>query len=282
VIDLEKLQHVTVIGQGNVALDVARILLKPVDELREFDVPEHVLAALSRSRVSRVEVVGRRGPLQLACTTKEVREMMALDGVGFEMDRRLLKEAQRDVEANPGISMARMRKRALGLLKGGSKTKMADASKSWSLEFLKSPTAFLPSSPSTQTNTGNPLNLLFPPSRVGAVQFDLNQLVPPSSGDLDPVNLQARPTGESTTTPTDMVLKSVGYRSIGLPGLPFDERKGIVRNKEGRIVDERGVQVRSCSSFFPTQGNSQLTAVALINRCRVSTPQAGSREAQRA
>lgn len=238
-IDLSKLEHVTVIGQGNVALDVARILLKDPAALEEFDVPEGVLNELRRSRVKRVEIVGRRGPLQLACTTKEVRELMNLPGVGFETDATLLNEAMAQAEANPGMDMARMRKRALGLLEKGSKTKMSSAERSWSFEFLKSPLELLGADPAAESQPSDALDLLSPPPRLGAVRYGINELV----GSGDPSHFSARSTGQSTTSSTDMVLKSVGYRSIGLPGLPFDERRGIVRNEEGRVTDEAGQTV---------------------------------------
>lgn len=241
-IDLSKIEHVTIIGQGNVALDVARLLLKPVDELRETDLPEYALAELARSRVKCVEVVGRRGPLQLACTTKELREMMALPGVGFEIDPELLRVAQEDVEKNPGMAQARMRKRALGLLHSGSKTPLAGADKSWSLEFLKSPTALLPSTP---TSSSSILDELISPRQVGAVEFEINELVAPRLGDMDPGALQARGTGRRIVQETDLVMKSVGYRSIGLPSLPFDKKKGIVLNDGGRVVSEKGETARS-------------------------------------
>lgn len=240
-IDLSKLEHVTVVGQGNVALDVARILLKDPAALEEFDVPEGVLNELRRSRVKRVEIVGRRGPLQLACTTKEVRELMNLPGVGFETDAALLKEAMVQAEENPGMDMARMRKRALGLLDKGSKTKMSSAERSWSFEFLKSPLELLGADAAVAPPSSDALDLLVPPSRVVAVRYGINELV----GSGDPSHLSARAKGQSTTSSTDMVLKSVGYRSIGLPGLPFDERRGIVRNVEGRVIDEAGQAVSS-------------------------------------
>lgn len=234
-LDLSKLEHVTVVGQGNVAMDVARILLKSVDELRETDMPEYALAELSRSKVRRVEIVGRRGPLQLACTTKELREMMTLEGVAFEMDQSLLAGAEAELAVAPGMAQARMRKRAMALLRGGSKTPLLEASKSWSFEFLKSPTSFLPSA---QDSTA-----------VGTVEYDVNELVaPPTELASDPASLRARRTGGKVVTHTDMVLKSVGYRSIGLAGLPFDERTSTIRNEGGRVVNEDGTLVRRLGS----------------------------------
>ncbi|GJN91786.1 hypothetical protein Rhopal_004809-T1 [Rhodotorula paludigena] len=241
VLDLSKLDHATIIGQGNVALDVARILLKDVDALREYDVPEHVLAELSRSRVKRVDVVGRRGPLQLAATTKELREMLALPGVAFETDQELLAQAVADVDAHPKMEGARGKKRAMGLLKGGSKTPLAGADRSWSLEFLKSPVELLPSADAS-AEPPSPLEGITSPQSIGAVRYVQNELVP-SSSSSDPSSYSARATASTSLSPTSVLFKSVGYRSIGLPGLPFDARRGIVLNDQGRVVTPAGERV---------------------------------------
>jgi adrenodoxin-NADP+ reductase len=81
---LDSSDEAVVIGQGNVALDVARVLLSPLDRLRHTDMTEAALETLSKSRVRRVRVVGRRGPLQAPYTIKEVRELMQLPGVSFD------------------------------------------------------------------------------------------------------------------------------------------------------------------------------------------------------
>ncbi|GAA5980510.1 hypothetical protein JCM10908_001674 [Rhodotorula pacifica] len=237
-IDLSKLEHATIIGQGNVALDVARILLKDVDALREYDVPEPVLAELARSRIRRVDVVGRRGPLQLAATTKELREMLNLPNVAFETDPSLLDQAARDVAAHPKMDGARAKKRAIGLLQGGSKASLADSKRSWSLQFLKSPVGLLPSADEAAA-APTPLEGITAPQAVGAVRYVQNELVPSSSASTatDPSTFVARATSTSTISPTSLVFKSVGYRSIGLPGLPFDERRGLISNDSGRILD---------------------------------------------
>lgn len=238
-LDLSKLEHATIIGQGNVALDVARILLKDVDALREYDVPEPVLAELARSRIRRVDIVGRRGPLQLAATTKELREMLNLPGVAFDVsDRALLDQAARDVAAHPKMDGARAKKRALGLLQGGSKAALADSRRSWSLEFLKSPIELLPTADESAT-APTPLGGVVAPQKVGAVRYVQNELVPPSSAasTIDPSGFVARATTSETVSPTSVVFKSVGYRSIGLPGLPFDEKRGLIPNESGRILE---------------------------------------------
>ncbi|GAA5896885.1 NADPH-adrenodoxin reductase [Sporobolomyces salmoneus] len=267
-IDLSKIEHVSIVGQGNVALDVARILLKPVEELKEFDVPDYVLEELSRSRVKRVEVVGRRGVMQLAATTKELREMMNLDGVGFDgIEESMLEDAQGWI-GKLGTE-GRAKKRALGLLEKGSKTPRKEAEKSWSLEFLKSPKQLLPLD--STTTSPSPATVSFesltqPPQKVGQILYDLNELVPSSSNPDDPSQCVARPTGQTQTVKTDMVFKSVGYRSIGLPGLPFDERKGIVRNENGRVVDENGEPMTGLyTSGWLARGPNGVIATTMFN-----------------
>lgn len=198
--------------------------------------------------------------------------MMALPGVGFEIDPDLLRIAQEEVEKNPGMSQGRMRKRALGLLHSGSKTPLSEAGKSWSLEFLKSPIALLPSTP---TSSSSILDELVSPRQVGAVEFEINELVPPRSGDTDPGALQARGKGRRIVQETDLVMKSVGYRSIGLPGLPFDEKKGIVLNDGGRVISENGETVRSLLLLL-----ANTVLILCGTRYRDCTPLAGSLEVQ--
>ncbi|GAA5990592.1 hypothetical protein JCM5350_001047 [Sporobolomyces pararoseus] len=266
ILDLSKIEHVSIIGQGNVALDVARILLKPVEELKEFDVPDYCLEELSRSRVKRVEVVGRRGVLQLAATTKELREMMNLKGgVGFDgIEENVMKDAKSFVG---GLSLqeGRAKKRALGLLEKGSQTRREMAEKSWSLEFLKSPKQLLPrddssiSSSSDSTVSFN--NLMEPPQKVGSILYDLNELVETERG-----GIVARPTGETKKVGTDMVFKSVGYRSIGLPGLPFDEKKGVVKNLDGRVIDQNGEIMKGLyTSGWLARGPNGVIATTMFN-----------------
>ena len=80
---LHAIEHVSLIGNGNVSLDIARILLTPVDHLAKFDVPEHVLNLLARSAVRHVSIIARRGPLEAACTAKELRELLSLPNVSM-------------------------------------------------------------------------------------------------------------------------------------------------------------------------------------------------------
>lgn len=263
--DLSKVKHVTIVGQGNVALDVARILLKDADALATTDLPEHVLAVLRASAVETVDVVGRRGPAQVAFTTKEFREMLALPDVRFEgPSQAYLDEALAEV-ARVGGSEERMRKRLLGLMAKGSSPASNRPSKKFKLSFLRSPKAFLPG---TAVETGQ-AGSTWPP--VKRVKWALNALLPPpthapsTTGDppntpepSNPVST-AVPTGDEVETTTDFIVESVGYRSEPLHLRPgeaeaawpegwFDERKGRVRNVGGRVVSAEGEVVRSCIS----------------------------------
>jgi adrenodoxin-NADP+ reductase len=248
-VNLENITDVSVVGQGNVALDVARILLKNPSELDETDMPTEVLDVLHSSKVKTVTAVGRRGPAQVAFTTKELREMVNLDGVGFAgVQGQLMNEAKQAVEND------RVRKRMLGLMEKPSKAYGSESTtREFKLDFLKSPKTFVPSDSD--------------PTTVGSVEWQINTLLsqpngsmpnpPPPSPDSPstpaPMTgaVLAAPTGEVVTMKADMVVESVGYRSEGLAGegwmLPFDERKGRVRNVGGRVVTEEGAVVSRLS-----------------------------------
>lgn len=208
-----------VIGQGNVALDITRILLEDVDKLQKTDMASYALDALSRSQVKRVRVVGRRGPMQAAFTIKELRELMNLPGVAYEpVDTSSL--ISPDLKALP-----RARKRLMEVLVKGSKTLPTDASKSWTLDFCLSPTEFLPD--------------VTQPQAVGTTTFQHNSLSP------DAFDLKARPIAENKTTTisSPAVFRSVGYKSTPIPefetlGISFDQRRGVVGNDEtfGRVM----------------------------------------------
>lgn len=252
--NLAGLKYTTIIGQGNVALDCARILLSgknppTVDRLSKTDTPESVLAALSESTMQHVDIVGRRGPLQFAGTTKEVRELVNLDAdhVSFSMSSEDHTAVSDGIQALDAFTAqggkaenARMRKRLLQLMqKAKDDAKTEAKGKSWSLSFCKSPIAIEGGQDGGRSGP------------VRSVTFEHNELQPssmttlPSNELRDPTSFQARGTGQTSTQPTDLLLKSVGYRSVGIEGLPFDNRRGVVRNEEGRVVDEDGGTVSS-------------------------------------
>lgn len=234
--DLSTVKSVTVIGHGNVALDVSRILLKDVAALAETDIPDDVLDVLAKSSVERVTAVGRRGPGQVAFTTKEFREMLNLPGVRFEGLKGDLVEAARGM-----VEGDRMKKRLLGLMEKSSEAGR-ESPKQFNLDFLKSPSAFVGDAQ----------------GRVSQVEWTENELlsaspdapaVPASqTGSQPKASVIARPTDRKTTSQTDMVVESVGYRSepLGVGEswvVPFDTGRGRVQNVGGRIVDDAGSAV---------------------------------------
>lgn len=222
-LDLSQVRRATIIGHGNVALDCARTLLAPVDELRKTDTPEPVLGMLAKSAIERVDVVGRRGPLQVSFTTKELRELVKLPNARMEsIESSLLDEASSKLTDLQG---ARMKKRLLDLMRP-QKDLNSDAERVWSLGFLRSPVEINARADDPKT--------------VGSMKWAVNELQESSD---DPLEAKAVATNETISTDADLVLKSVGYRSVGIEGLPFDERRGIVRNLEGRVVDANGSQM---------------------------------------
>ncbi|KAK9767287.1 NADPH-adrenodoxin reductase [Basidiobolus ranarum] len=212
-LDLTSTDTAMVIGQGNVALDVARVLLSPIDELRKTDITEHALEALSKSRIRRVHVVGRRGPLQVAFTTKELREMFALPNTKLEVDVDLLQDQLSHGQAL--LSKNRALKRLLGVLeKEIPSNAIKNADKSWSLKFLRSP-----------------VEIIAENNRVKAVKMEINTLEGPADA---PVALG---TGSYEDVESGLVFRSIGYKSTPIEGIPFDIRRGVVPNVHGRVVD---------------------------------------------
>ncbi|CAN8002892.1 unnamed protein product [Ixodes hexagonus] len=213
-----------VIGHGNVALDVARILLSSPEKLQTTDITEPALVALRQSKVRRVILVGRRGPLQVAFTIKELREMTKLPGVGTVL------RSEDFVTVRDKLSdLPRPRKRLLELLLQTAEKQRANHDRSWELRFLRSPAKFVSDSQG---------------GRVSSVEFSVNRLEGSGS------RLKAVPTGETETLECQMVLKSIGYGSEMVdPDIPFDAARGIIPNSEGRVDSLPGVY---CSGWVKT------------------------------
>ncbi|TFK51239.1 ferrodoxin-NADP(+) reductase [Heliocybe sulcata] len=206
---LDKIEHVSLIGQGNVSLDIARMLLSSPDTLAQHDVPEHVIEVLRRSAVKHVSIIGRRGPFEAAFTTKELREMTSLPEASMvPLHPEILVPAD-------GKVVTRQQSRAIDLLKKGSKNTFGSTSKTWSLDFFRSPTGLaVPSSDS-----------------VGKPVLTLGHTT------LDPTTSRAVLTSETSSLNTDLVVTSLGYNSE--PTMPFyDPALGHLRNVGGRIVSD--------------------------------------------
>jgi ferredoxin--NADP+ reductase len=207
-----------VIGNGNVAADVTRILTLSPDELARTDVADHALDALRESRVEEVVVLGRRGPAQAAFTSAELRELGRLDGVQLRVD-------PAEIELDP-LSEAWLadegtftaRKNVELLREFAARVPLSGARRAIVLRFLRSPVAI----------RGE--------GRVEAIDVSRNEIVRADDGMLRP-----RPAGDDVETiECDLVLRSVGYRAVPLPGVPFDERAYILPNDRGRVLAPDG------------------------------------------
>lgn len=219
--DLTQGEEAVIIGQGNVALDVARMMLENVDVLRKTDITESALETLSKSRIKQVYIVGRRGPMQAAFTIKEVRELMNMKAVSFHpVDMTLVPDELSE--------LPRPRRRLMEVLVKGSKSRPIDSEKWWSLDFCLSPTEF----------TGTP------DGRVKSTKFERTSLSSP----FDPTS-SVQNLGEKVELPSSVVFRSIGYKSVALPGFAeagilFDDRKGVIRHDGfGRVLQAAGTNV---------------------------------------
>ena len=203
---LDKVTHVSLIGHGNVSLDVARILLTNHNTLAKYDVPEPVLDVLSRSSVQHVSIIGRRGPFEASFTTKELREMMNLP------EATLVPNIHPDLLVPPpGATLTRQQSRLMEIFKRGSTGK--STLKTWSLDFFRSPISLL--SP-TRENPSATLTL--------------------AHTTLDPATRRAVPTGNTSTISTSLVVTSLGFRAEPIVPSLFDPALGRFRVVAGRVV----------------------------------------------
>ncbi|OAP59093.1 hypothetical protein AYL99_06391 [Fonsecaea erecta] len=227
--DLTAGDTAVVVGQGNVALDVARTLLSRVDVLSRTDITEYALDALAQSKIKHVHVVGRRGPMQAAFTIKEVRELLHLEDVNFRPIPNHL--------FPPDLSkLPRPKRRLMELLKKGSPLKDS-APKSWSLDFLLAPTSLKWSDAD--------------PDRLDGVVFSKTKLENPA----DPES-KVSATDETQLIPTSTLFRSIGYKAEAIPGMAelgvdFDERKGTIRHDGmGRVVPMGDSSGHEASSIY--------------------------------
>jgi ferredoxin--NADP+ reductase len=211
-IALDSATCAVVIGNGNVALDVARMLSLTRSELAGTDIADHALDVLDDSRVAEIVVVGRRGPAQSAFTNPELLELGELSDADVivdpdELDRALAVE---DPHTTPTAE------RNVEMLREYATRAPLGRPRRIVLRFLLSPVAIL----------GDHAH------GVTGVEFVRNELSPDPDG-----TLRARPTAEHETIPAGLVFRAIGYRGIPLPGVPFDERLGIIPNADGRVLD---------------------------------------------
>lgn len=210
-------EHVTIIGMGNVALDVARMLTKTADELRKTDIANYALDALSHSRVREVRVLARRGPAQAACTIPELRELGELDATDIITlpQEMILDDASREM-----VDVDGQTRRKFNMLQSYSyEPNGSGKQRRIIFRFLVSPVEII------DDGSGG----------VGAMHLQKNSLTMRADGSLRP-----EPTDEFETIPSGLVFRSIGYRGVPINGLPFNQRYGILQNTVGRLETSDG------------------------------------------
>ncbi len=200
-----------VIGQGNVAADVARVLAMPAEDLEKTDMATHAVEALKRSKVKTVHVVGRRGPVQAKFTPKELSELAEIPGCDFVIDAKYLDISDTD-QAELNLPQSKSNQRNFDILKEVVANASAGNERKLVMHFYKSPKAL--------TGAGG----------VEAVTLEINKMAG------EPGNQWAEGTGETETLACGVLFRSVGYRGVALEGVPFDEKKGTVPNEAGRVT----------------------------------------------
>lgn len=215
-----------VIGVGNVALDVGRVLARTAPELEPTDMPQHVLDVLASMPVDEVTILGRRGPAQAAFTTQELRELAEMAGATVLVDPA---DLVLDPEAEERASTDRNVSRNLAVLRSWADHVATPGRARVRLRFF-----------------GRPVRLLGE-DRVTGVEIERTAV----DGDG-----RAMGTGELSVLPADLVVRSVGYRGLPLPGLPVDERSGTVPNEAGRVLRDGRVSVGEYAAGWIKRGPS--------------------------
>jgi ferredoxin/flavodoxin---NADP+ reductase len=208
-------ERAVVVGNGNVALDVARMLALTREELAPTDTTDAAIEAIAGSGIREIVVLGRRGPVQAAWTSTELQEMGELAGADIAVDPAELEldeASAAELEAASNVVQ-----RNFELLRGFASREPTGKPKVVRLWFRVSPVAFV----------GD--------RRVEAIEVVRNRLEPDGSG-----SVRAVATDERELIPAEIVFRSVGYHGVPLDEVPFDPRTGTIPNAGGRVLDEGG------------------------------------------
>jgi len=208
-------KRVVVVGNGNVAMDVARILLTNPDRLVATDIADHALAALRASKVREVVLLGRRGPAQAAFSNAALQEFGELDGVRVFVDPAYM---QLDEHSAALLAEDKIAAKNIEILNAYA------ARRSWSGER----TIYL-------CFQVSPVEIIGANGRVAAVRIEHNRLMPDTRG-----GLRAAGAGVFETFDAGLILRSVGFRSEPLSGVAFDQSSCTIANVAGRVMSENG------------------------------------------
>ncbi|XP_065850687.1 NADPH:adrenodoxin oxidoreductase, mitochondrial isoform X2 [Euphorbia lathyris] len=217
--DLKSTDTAVILGQGNVALDVARILLRPTAELASTDIAFHALTALEQSSIRKVYLVGRRGPVQAACTAKELREILGIKDLYIHIKELDLVKSPEDEEELKNNRIKRRVHELLSKAAASGPSRPSSGQRELHFVFFRKPERFLDSDGKSGHVTG--------------VQFEKTVVK-----GVGPGKQVAVGTGDYEDLDCGMVLKSIGYKSVPVDGVPFDHQKGVVPNTSGRVVSD--------------------------------------------
>ncbi|MEM6998495.1 MAG: FAD-dependent oxidoreductase [Pseudomonadota bacterium] len=233
-----------IIGQGNVAADVSRILSKTVDELKHTDIAQHALDVLAESKVKEIYVVGRRGPAQAKFTSKELKEFGDLADCNPIVDPEELvlnaaSEAELAEKTNAGS------KKIYDLFQNYSQRENSGKNRKCYFQFLRSPVE------------------LHGSDRIEKLTIEKNQL----SGDA--FKQSARGTGETYDLDVGILFRSIGYRGIAIEGVPFHDSWGVFPNEDGRITENDNVVPQLYTAGWIKRGPSGI--IGTNRACSVAT-----------
>jgi ferredoxin/flavodoxin---NADP+ reductase len=206
-------ERAVVIGNGNVAMDVARMLALTDHELHQTDTADHAIEQLDRSKIKEIVVLGRRGPAQAAFTNPEIKELGEMEDADVVVDP---KEVELDAASRAFIDSDEADKTSrvnVEILEEFARRQPTGKDKRIVLRFLSSPVELLGE------------------GRVEKIVIGRNELVEEGG------NLRARDTGEREELDCGLVLRSVGYTGVPIEGVPFDEKRGLILNDGGRVLD---------------------------------------------
>ncbi|RFD26714.1 NADP oxidoreductase [Mycobacterium uberis] len=201
-------RRAVVIGNGNVALDIARILITNPDVLALTDIADHALQSLRPRGIEEVIIAGRRGPLQTAFTTLELRELANLEGVDVIVDPAQLE----DISDEDAAAVGKTTKQNIKVLRDYAARTPRPGHRRIVFRFLTSPIEI----------KGE--------GKVEQIVFGQNELVTDDSG-----RVAAKDTSTREELPVQLIVRSIGYRGVPMPGLPFDDSSGTIPNTNGRV-----------------------------------------------
>ena len=235
-----------VVGNGNVALDVARILVTDPDVLATTDIADHALQVLHDRGVEEVLIIGRRGPLQAPFTTLELRELGHLEGLG-DVDVIIDPDDFADITDEDVEAASKTVRNNIKVLRGYADVAPKGAKRRIVFRFRTSPIEI----------KGD--------GKVESIVLGRNELVADDSGWVS-----AKDTGEREEVPAQLVVRAVGYRGVATPGLPFDDKKGTIPHDSGRVDGSRNEYVVGWIKRGPTgvigsnKSDSQETVDTLV------------------